>query len=40
MDGAKQAVYGRGQVGLVGSDEYDKPFADDVDFFYGDKPLP
>ena len=40
MDGAKQAVYGRGQIGLVGSDEYDKPFADDVDFFYGDKPLP
>ena len=40
MDGTKQAVYGRGQIGLVGSDEYDKPFADDVAFFYGDKPLP
>ena len=30
MDGAKQAVFGRGQIGLVGSDEYPKPFADDV----------
>ena len=30
MDGAKQAVFGRGQIGLVGSDEYAKPFADDV----------
>ena len=33
MDGAKQAVFGRGQIGLVGSDEYDKPFADDVEIF-------
>ena len=30
MDGAKQAVFGRGQIGLVGSDKYPKPFADDV----------
>ena len=30
MDGAKQAVFGRGQIGLVGSDDYAKPFADDI----------
>ena len=35
MDGSKQRVFGRGQVGLVGSDAYPKPFADDVAFFGG-----
>ena len=34
MDGAKNNVTGRGQVGLAGSEEYDKPFADDVEFYY------
>ncbi len=33
MDGSRQRVFGRGQVGLVGSDDYPKPFADDVAFF-------
>ena len=33
MDGAKQNVTGRGQIGLVGSAAYPKPFADDVAFF-------
>lgn len=33
MDGAKQNVMGRGQLGLVGSEAYDKPFADDLVFF-------
>ena len=34
MDGAKNNVTGRGQLGLAGSEDYDKPFADDVVFFH------
>ena len=34
MDGAKNNVTGRGQIGLAGSEDYDKPFADDVVFFH------
>ena len=34
MDGTKQNVYGRGQIGLVGSEAYAKPFSDDVEFFH------
>ena len=34
MDGAKNNVTGRGQIGLAGSEDYDKPFADDVAFFH------
>ena len=34
MDGAKNNVTGRGQIGLAGSDDYDKPFADDVEFYH------
>ena len=37
MDGARQNVTGRGQIGLVGSESYEKPFADDLVFFSGDK---
>ena len=33
MDGSKNNVTGRGQIGLAGSEEFDKPFADDVVFF-------
>jgi arylsulfatase A-like enzyme len=33
MDGSKQKVMGRGQLGLVGSESYPKPFADDLVFF-------
>jgi arylsulfatase A-like enzyme len=33
MDGSKQKVMGRGQLGLVGSESYPKPFADDIVFF-------
>ena len=35
MDGAKNNVTGRGQIGLAGSEDYAKPFADDVVFFHG-----
>lgn len=31
MDGAGNNVTGRGQIGLAGSEDYDKPFADDVE---------
>ena len=34
MDGAKNNVTGRGQIGLAGSEDYEKPFADDVVFFH------
>ena len=34
MDGAKNNVTGRGQIGLAGSEDYDKPFADDVEFYH------
>ena len=34
MDGAKNKVTGRGQIGLAGSESYEKPFADDVEFYY------
>ena len=34
MDGAKNNVTGRGQIGLAGSEDYAKPFADDVVFFH------
>ena len=34
MDGAKNNVTGRGQLGLAGSEDYAKPFADDVVFFH------
>ena len=34
MDGAKNNVTGRGQIGLAGSDDYAKPFADDVEFYH------
>ena len=34
MDGAKNNVTGKGQIGLAGSEDYDKPFADDVVFFH------
>ena len=36
IDGSKQNVMGRGQLGLVGSESYPKPFADDV-VFYSDR---
>ncbi len=35
FDGAKNNVTGRGQIDLAGSEEIDKPFADDVVFFNG-----
>ena len=34
MDGAKNNVTGRGQIGLAGSEDYAKPFADDIVFFH------
>lgn len=34
MDGAKNNVTGRGQIGLAGSEDYDKPFADDMEFYH------
>ena len=34
MDGAKNNVTGRGQIGLAGSEDYTKPFADDVVLFH------
>ena len=34
MDAANNAVTGRGQIGLVGSAEYPKPFADDLEFYH------
>ena len=34
MDGAKNNVTGRGQIGLAGSEDYPKPFADDVVLFH------
>ena len=34
MDGSKQNVTGRGQLGLIASDEHPKPFADDVAYFH------
>ena len=34
MDGSKNNVTGRGQIGLAGSEDYDKPFADDVVFYH------
>ena len=34
MDGTKNKVTGKGQIGLAGSEDYDKPFADDVVFFH------
>ena len=34
MDGSKNNVTGKGQIGLAGSEDYDKPFADDVVFFH------
>ena len=34
MDCAKNNVTGRGQIGLAGSEDYAKPFADDVIFFH------
>ncbi len=34
MDGARNGVTGRGQIGLAGSEDCDKPFADDVAFFH------
>ena len=40
MDGSKQNVTGRGQIGLVGSDDYDKPFADDLMFYADGGPPP
>ena len=40
MDGSKQNVTGRGQIGLVGSDDYDKPFADDLVFYADGGPPP
>ena len=33
LDGAQSNVTGRGQIGLAGSAQYDKPFADDLVFF-------
>ena len=36
IDGSKQNVMGRGQLGLVGSESYPRPFADDV-VFYSDR---
>ena len=40
MDGSKQNDTGRGQIGLVGSDDYDKPFADDLVFYADGGPPP
>ena len=40
MDGSKQNVTGRGQIGRVGSDDYDKHFADDLVFFADGGPPP
>ncbi len=34
VDGAKNNVTGRGQMGIAGSDDFPKPFADDVAFFH------
>ena len=34
MDGAKNNVTGRGQIGLAGSEDFPKPFSDDVVFFH------
>ena len=34
MDGAKNNVTGRGQIGLAGSEDYAKPFADDIVLFH------
>ena len=34
MDGAKNNVTGRGQIGLAGSEDYAKPFADDVVLYH------
>ena len=34
MDGTRNNVTGRGQIGLAGSEDYPQPFADDVVFFH------
>lgn len=34
VDGARNAVTGRGQIGLAGSAECEKPFADDIAMFH------